>query len=47
MDNPKESAKQINSDIDAKGKYQESIESPLHDIKSKEEVIKDSTEKEE
>jgi hypothetical protein len=42
MNNQKESAKQISPEINPQGKYQEAIKSPLHNMKSKEDVINES-----
>ena len=38
MDEPKKTAKQIKPDIELKGKFKEALKSPLHNLKSKQEV---------
>jgi hypothetical protein len=41
MDKSKKSVKQINPDIELKGKYLEALKSPLYNLKSKQEVEED------
>jgi len=47
MENKKKSIKQIDPNIEVKGKFQEAIKSPLNEISSKKEVLKQALSEEE